>query len=124
MPDVRQFADVRVGDVLGDMLRRIGEPCVQPGPLGQQDQDRRVDLSEHLGVGWLGPLVGHALLDLLHQEREETCLPVEVLRIQGSELVVRADEAVEDVGRVEKPAVDTVEKLWAMASNGLMPASQ
>jgi len=53
--DVRQFAHVRVGDVLGDVLRRVGEEGAERALLASQDQHRRGDTSEHVGVGVRGP---------------------------------------------------------------------
>jgi hypothetical protein len=48
--DARQFADVRVGDVLGDVPCRIGEPGAEQGLLAPQEQDRCGNRPEHLGV--------------------------------------------------------------------------
>ena len=56
MAGARQLADVQVGDVLGDVPCRIGEPGAEQGLPATQEQDRRGNRPEHLGVGRPGPL--------------------------------------------------------------------
>jgi hypothetical protein len=51
------------------VLGRIAEERVQPGLLADEDQHRRFDPCEHLGIGGLGTVVGRLLPDLLHDER-------------------------------------------------------
>src|SRR5215207_11673033 len=55
VPNALQFADVRVGDVLGNVLRRIGEEGAELGLLSPQEQDRKGNRPEHLGVSGSGP---------------------------------------------------------------------
>jgi hypothetical protein len=63
MPDPRQSADVRVGDVLGDMPRRIGKEGVEHRLPATQEQDGCGYPPEHVGIRRPGPRVGRVLLD-------------------------------------------------------------
>ena len=58
MADVRQLPDVRFGDVLGDVMCRVGEPGTEQALPATQEQDRRGNRPEHVGVGRPGPVKG------------------------------------------------------------------
>ena len=62
VPDAMQFADVRVGGVLGNVLRRIGEEGAELGLLSPQEQDRRGNrLGRLLGERHVPPPAVHGL---------------------------------------------------------------
>ena len=106
MAGARQLADVRVGDVLGDVPCRVGEPGAEQGLPATQEQDRRGDRPEHFGVGRPGPVIGRVLLDEA-EHRRDAARPsiVEVRLLQGGNFGVGADPRGERANRIHKPAV-------------------